>query len=262
MADTIAELLPTSRFSNRVENYVKYRPPYPEEIVSFLEKTIGLRKNQRIVDIGSGTGIFSELFLKNGYSVTGIEPNEAMRKAAEAKLAAYPGFDSRSRQAEQTGLRSAAVDLITVAQAFHWMEPQQTKKEFLRILKPGGHILLAWNMRLQHTPFLKAYEELKQKFGRDYQKIKEKLNEHEIEKFFAPKIMTTHIFPNVQLLDFESLKGQLLSSSYIPLPGQPTYEDMISELAELFVANNEDGYIRMEYETRIYINQERLTFKN
>jgi SAM-dependent methyltransferase len=262
MINNVAELLPTSRFSNRVENYVKYRPHYPEEIISFLENSIGLRKNQRIVDIGSGTGIFSELFLKKGYSVTGIEPNEAMRKAAESKLAQYPGFDSRNRRAEQTGLRSGTVDLITVAQAFHWMEPEQTKREFLRILRPGGHIMLAWNIRLQHTSFLKGYESLKQKFGKDYHLIKEKVDEPLLEKFFAPKIMLSRSFPNIQLLDFESLKGQLLSSSYIPLPGQPGYEDMISELAELFVANNEEGYIRMEYETKIYINQEKLTFKN
>ncbi len=262
MTNIIAELFPTSRFSNRVENYLKYRPSYPEEIIPFLENTIGLHKDQRIVDVGSGTGIFSELFLKKGYAVTGIEPNGGMGKAAETKLAAYPGFDSRNRQAEQTGLRSSTVDLITVAQAFHWMEPEETKKEFLRVLKPGGHILLAWNLRLQHTAFLTGYEELKQKFGKDYQITKEKVNEPVIEQFFAPKTVTTHSFPNVQLLEFESLKGQLLSSSYIPLPGQPSYENMISELAELFVANNENGFIRMEYETKLYINQERLTFKN
>jgi SAM-dependent methyltransferase len=185
-----------------------------------------------------------------------------MRKAAEAKLALYPAFDSRRRQAEQTGLRSGTVDLITAAQAFHWMEPEQTKKEFLRILKPGGHILLAWNLRLQHSPFLKAYEELKQKYGKDYQETREKVNEPMIEQFFAPKIMTSHSFSNVQSLDFESLKGQLLSSSYMPLPGHSSYENMISELAELFVANNENGFIRMEYETKIFMNQERLTFKN
>lgn len=262
MTNVIAELHPTTRFSNRVENYVKYRPPYPEEIIPFLENTIGLRKDQRIVDIGSGTGMFSELFLKKEYAVTGIEPNEDMRKAAETRLAAYPGFESRSRLAEQTGLRSDTVDLITIAQAFHWMELEEIKKEFLRILKPGGHILLAWNLRLQHSSFLKAYEELKQKFGKDYLGGNEKVNEPVIERFFAPKTMTTHSFTNVQLLDFESLKGQLLSSSYIPLPGQPSYENMISELAELFVSNNENGFIRMEYETKIFINQERLTFKN
>src|SRR5580698_6852645 len=122
LPDLIA-LHPTTRFSNRVENYVKYRPSYPDLIVPFLEEHIALRKNQRIADIGSGTGLFSELFLKNGYEVTGIEPNHEMRKAAEAKLAKYPGFTSRDHRAEQTGLRSGSVDLITVAQAFHWMEP-------------------------------------------------------------------------------------------------------------------------------------------
>ncbi len=262
MTKDVAERHPTSRFSNRVENYVKYRPPYPEEVVPFLENTIGLKRDQRIVDIGSGTGIFSGLFLKKGYSVTGIEPNEDMRKAAESKLAIFPEFESRNRQAEQTGLRSGTVDLITVAQAFHWMEPEQTKKEFFRILKPGGHILLAWNVRLHHTAFLQGYEALKQKYGRDYQESTEKVNETVIERFFAPKIIVTHSFPNVQLLDFESLKGQLLSSSYIPLPGESSYENMIGELAELFVANNENGFIPMAYETKIYINQERLTFKN
>ena len=105
MINDVAERHPTSRFSNRVENYVKYRPPYPEEVVPFLENTIGLKRDQRIVDIGSGTGIFSGLFLKKGYSVTGIEPNEDMRKAAESKLAIFPEFESRNRTAEQTGLR-------------------------------------------------------------------------------------------------------------------------------------------------------------
>lgn len=254
MPTDIAELHPTTRFSNRAENYVKYRPSYPEEIIHFLENKIGLNKSQQIVDIGSGTGIFSELFLKNGYAVTGIEPNENMRRAAEAKLAKYAGFHSRNHRAEQTGLETHSVDLITVAQAFHWMEPEQTKKEFFRIIKPGGHIILAWNLRLKHTPFLLAYEALKLKFSIDYQTTK-MVNEAEIENFYAPIPMETYHFSNIQLLDFESLKGQLLSASYIPLPGHPSYDSMISELADLFVAKNENGLIKMEYETKVFINK-------
>ena len=254
MTPDLASSHPTSRFSDRVENYVKYRPSYPREIIPFLESHLQLSPDKRIVDVGSGTGIFSELFLKNGYRVTGIEPNQNMRRAAETKLHDYPGFTSRNRQAERTGLKSHSADLITVAQAFHWMEPIQTKKEFFRILKPGGHIVLAWNLRLRHSPFLQDYQDLKKKFGIDYKENKQ-VDEQAIQCFFQPLPMAIHCFPNVQWLDFDSLKGQLLSAYYIPLPGHQSYNTMINELIHLFIAYNENGFIRMEFETKLYISQ-------
>jgi SAM-dependent methyltransferase len=255
MISDLTTLHPTTRFSDRVENYVKYRPSYPIDIIPFLENRIGLNKDHRIADIGSGTGIFSELFLKNGYAVVGIEPNENMRRAAEYRLGNYASFLSRNRRGEQTGLRSHTIDLVTVAQAFHWMAPASTKKEFLRILKPGGHIVLAWNIRLKHTAFLKNYEALKLQFGIDYQAAK-MINEEAIETFYEPMPLVSHSFPNVQMLDFESLKGQLLSASYIPLPGHQSYDNMISELVHLFVSHNENGFVKMEYETKLYLNQD------
>jgi SAM-dependent methyltransferase len=254
MNSDLTALHPTTRFSDRVANYVKYRPSYPEEIIPFLENKIHLTKDQRIADIGSDTGIFSELFLKNGYSVTGIEPNENMRKASEIKLGHYNGFTICNNTAEQTGLRNQSVDLITVAQAFHWMEPVRTKKEFLRILKPEGHIVLAWNLRLKHTAFLRDYEALKQKFGMDYTPTK-MVNEESIKSFYHPMNFMTQSFPHIQWLDFESLKGQLLSASYIPLPGHQSYDTMINELIHLFIVYNENGFMKMEYETKLYLNQ-------
>lgn len=251
MANDLASLHPTTRFSNRAENYMKYRPSYPPEIIPFFENTIGLKPEHRVADIGSGTGLFSELLLKKGYPVICIEPNDQMRNAAENKLGHYPGFTSRNHRAEQTGLRTHSLDLITVAQAFHWMEPEDTKKEFLRILKPDGHIVLAWNLRLRHSPFLKDYEVLKEQFGIDY-KFRKAFNEEAIRQFFQPESVNIQSFPNIQWLDFESLKGQLLSASYIPLPGHPHYDTMISELVRLFVSYNENGFVKMEYETKLY----------
>ncbi len=253
MQNDLVALSPTTRFSNRVENYVKYRPSYPEAIITFLEKNIGLQKENRIVDIGSGTGLFSELFLKNGYAVIGIEPNNDMRKEGEKKLGQYPDFTSINHRAEETGLRSNSINLITVAQAFHWMEPVATKKEFLRILKPGGHIVIAYNLRLSHTPFLRAYENLKAKFGDDYHATKN-VNDESVKAFYNPMEMKIQQFDNMQMLDFDALKGQLLSSSYIPLPGHVTYNDMITDLAKLFVDYNKNGFVKMEYETKLYYN--------
>jgi len=253
MYSELTALHPTTRFSNRVENYVKYRPSYPQEIIPFLESRIGLREPVRIADIGSGTGLFSEIFLKKGYAVLGIEPNEDMRRASEKSLSQYKGFTSRGRKAEQTGLKSHSIDLITVAQAFHWMEPESTKKEFQRILKPGGHIILAWNLRLKNTLFMEAYDRLKITFGIDY-KPGSMVSESVIADFFSPMAYEVHTFQNVQWLDFDALKGQLLSASYIPLPGHPTYDTMIDSLVQLFVTHNQNGFIKMEFETKLFLN--------
>lgn len=243
---------PTTRFSNRVENYIKYRPSYPPEIVSFLEDELGLQKEQRIADVGSGTGLFAELFLHKGYKVICIEPNAEMRKAAEDKLGKHDGFSSRHHQAERTGLKSHSVDIITAATAFHWMEPIATKKEFNRILKPGGHIVLAWNVRKTDNPFLKEYHDLKQKFSTE--PPRNNIDEEVIRSFFEPRSMKTQSFANVQMLDFDGLKGQLLSSSYIPLPGHQSYDTMISTLVQLFVAYGKNGFVTMEYETKLFYN--------
>jgi len=173
--------------------------------------------------------------------------------ASERKLSKYAGFTSRAHRAEKTGLRSHTVDLITVAQAFHWMEVVPTKKEFARILKPEGHIILAWNIRLKNSPFMIAYHELKQEFAMEHQAM-EQINLDAIQFFYEPMTLHEQSFENQQLLDFDALKGQLLSSSYIPLPGSPRYEDMITRLAALFVAHNEKGLVKMNFETKLYYN--------
>jgi len=244
-------LSPTKRFSNRVENYVKYRPSYPAAMIPFFETSLGLQQGQRIVDVGSGTGLFAKPLLEQGYAVTCIEPNDDMRRAGEQELGRYPGFTSRKHRAEQTGLRGQSVDLITVAQAFHWMDPATTKKEFNRILKPGGHIVLAWNLRLYTAPFMQTYHELKERYRLEETPMRHD-NEETLTAFFAPKAMQVQRFENNQRLTFEELKGQLLSSSYIPLPGHPLYEEMIASLAELFVNSQQGGLVTMEHETKLY----------
>jgi ubiquinone/menaquinone biosynthesis C-methylase UbiE len=253
MSTPLEALQPTRRFSSRVENYVRYRPSYPEEIVKFLEEHIGLQKDQTIADIGSGTGLFAEILLKRGYSVIGVEPNEEMRKAAMHRLSMYGNFVMRDDHAEQTGLKASSIDLITVAQAFHWMEPASTKTEFARILKLGGHIVLAWNLRQKNTPFLRDYEDIHAQFGIDYTASK-MVDEESIKNFYAPSVMEIKSFQNIKRMDFEALKGQLLSSSYIPLPGHALYEEMITRLVQLFVRYNDQGFVNMEYETKIYWN--------
>src|ERR1700744_1650569 len=149
----------TQRFTDRVADYVKYRPSYPRDVVSFLHETCGVAPDAQVADIGAGTGISARLFLDAGHPVIAVEPNLAMREAANAWLAPYENFRSVAGTAEATTLEDASVDLVIAAQAFHWFDPVATRREFARILRPQGHVALFWNSRLlDRSPFLAGYE--------------------------------------------------------------------------------------------------------
>ena len=247
---------PEQRFSDRVENYVRYRPSYPQEIIPLLQCELGLIPQHVIADIGSGTGISAELFLRAGNVVYGVEPNREMREAAERMLAHFPNFHSVSASAQATTLPDHSVDFIVAAQAFHWFNTPETRAEFTRILKPDGHVALIWNeRRLDSTPFLQAFEQLLITFGTDYTKVRhENVNTAALGAFFR-SAYATHTFAYEQRFDFEGLKGRLLSSSYAPAAGQPGHDEMIAELRRIFDVYQESGQVCFEYDTRVHLGR-------
>ncbi|HUW88964.1 MAG TPA: class I SAM-dependent methyltransferase [Candidatus Nanopelagicaceae bacterium] len=242
---------PKKRFSNRVENYNKYRPSYPLEIINFLKEENILAKNTIIADIGSGTGILTKIFLDNGNQVYGIEPNKDMREAAEKILHGYINFTSLEGSAESTGLEEYSIELIVAGQAFHWFDVERTKREFKRILKPNGNVALIWNNRGKAgTDFNNSYENFILKYGIDVREVRK--NEGNVDLFFNYQKET---FYNFQELDFTSFKGRVLSSSYIPLADTPIFPKMILELEDLFNKHQRNGIIRIEYDTEIYLGK-------
>jgi SAM-dependent methyltransferase len=245
---------PQQRFSNRVENYIRYRPGYPTELIALLERDAKLSPESTIADIGSGTGIFSELLLKAGYRVNGVEPNQAMREAAEDLLASHPRFRSVNGSAQATTLEDKSMDLIVSAQAYHWFNTPEARAEFRRILKPGGKVALIWNERhLDTTPFLRGYESLLRRFATDYAEVRHENIGPESLKLLFPDGYTTHAFPHSQRFDFEGLKGRLLSCSYAPAPGHPGHEPMLDELRRLFDASQQGGKVAIDYDARVHI---------
>jgi SAM-dependent methyltransferase len=247
---------PTQRFSNRVDNYVKYRPGYPLAVIDLLTKECGLASNSVIADVGSGTGILSELLLRNGNTVLGVEPNTAMREAAEKLLAQYAAFTSTDGSAEGTTLPAQSIDVVTAAQAFHWFDQKRAREEFARILKPNGWVALIWNeRRLDSTPFLRAYEQMLLKFGTDYQQVRHENVYTDVAPFFAPHKFQMKAFDNHQAFDFDGAKGRLLSASYVPAPGDRSFGAMLDELRAIFDTNQEAGKIVFEYDTRVYFGQ-------
>src|SRR5215468_254035 len=240
----------TERFSSRVDNYVRYRPGYPSAIVDLLTAECCLTPQSHIADIGSGTGKLSELFLANGNVVLGIEPNDGMRTAGETILRNKPNFRSLIGTAEATTLQNASVDPITAGQAFHWFNLEKTKPEWIRILKPGGWVVVIWNeRRLDTTPFLRDYEALLLKYGTDYQTIRHENAVEGLNDFFAPQSPRITSFDNVQLFDFEGLKGRVFSSSYTPEPGHPDFQPMLDELKAVFDRHQHNGQVSFDYDT-------------
>ena len=243
-----------NRFSNRATYYAKSRPRYPEAILGFMENELGLAKASVVADIGSGTGILSELFLRHGNPVFGVEPNDEMRKTAEELLAAYPNFKSINGTAEATMLPGASVDFVTAAQAFHWFEPKKTREEFLRIMKPQAWTLLLWNYRRNSPGFMEAYERFVDGYAnRPRFPRSAKVGEECLTKFLGKYKLKK--FSNNQVLTLEGLVERLLSASYIPLPNESGYSEMLDGVRKLFDSYQEGGVIRLEYNTETYYAQ-------
>lgn len=253
MAD-MSYLNSTARFSDRVDDYVRYRPDYLPALLDWLQREQGVDEDWRVADVGAGTGISSKMFLDAGYRVIAVEPNAPMRAAAERWLQAYENFVAVDGNADATGLPAASVDLVTVAQAFHWFDEEAARREFARILRPGGFAAIWWNSRrLTGTRFLEGYETLLQQFGTDYSSVAERYaDDAHMRAWFGEGYRGSASFEHFQRLDFEALRGRLTSSSYAPSAGHPRHEPMLHALRELFDSCAEHGTVSFDYDTRIF----------
>ncbi len=252
-----SSLEPTKRFSNRVGNYLRYRPRYPRQIIPLLSETIGLEPSHVVADLGSGTGFLAELFLANGNPVYGVEPNREMREAGDSYLNARNGFTPVNGTAESTGLDDASIDAAVAGQAFHWFDPPATARELRRILRGPGRVALIWNDRkVDASPFLVEYEALLRKYVTDYDRVVHRTlsaDEPAIAGFFGSGgYALTVIQDHEQVFDFEGLQGRLLSSSYAPVAGEPHHDPMMAELRRIFNEHQSNGEVRFLYDTKVY----------
>ena len=243
---------PTTRFSALVGNYVRHRPDYPSEALAWLQEQAPIPPGAVIADVGAGTGILSAALLDLGCVVHAVEPNHEMRQAAELLLGELDQFHSIDGRAEETGLPSHSFDGITAGQAFHWFDIDATRAEFCRILKPGGWVALLWNTRLvNETPFLRDYEDLLLRYGTDYTAVDHRnIDQANFERFFGAYQRKT--FDHRQVVDYEGLRGRLLSTSYVPQEGHANHTPMLRELLRLFKNYQEQGTVSFLYETEVY----------
>jgi SAM-dependent methyltransferase len=244
----------TTRFSKRVNNYVRFRPGYPPALVDLLAREAGLTSESTIADIGAGTGLLSTVFLNAGYSVIGVEPNREMRQAGDTLLASHPRYRSVGATAETTTLPDHSVDLAVAGQAFHWFQVGDARREWTRILKPGGMAALIWNERHIANPFMREVEDLIDTYATALDKdgsIREG-GRSRIELFFAPLPFRFDEFPNTQEFELEGLLGRVASCSYVPDEADPLYSGMSAALARIFNRYQHNGRVKFEYRTRVY----------
>ena len=246
---------PVERFSDRAENYAKFRPSYPDLMLKFLRNIIA--PPAIVADIGSGTGILTRQLLDGGYELFAVEPNDRMRIEAERILSDHPCFQSVRGTAEATTLPDRSIDLITCAQAFHWFDRVRTKSEFYRILKRTGRVALVWNERLDNASELdRKYEEILRCWAPEYPNVSHRrVGLEEIQTFFAPGEFQFYTFPNEQSLDREGFLGRLLSSSYVPNAGQPGHREIVQAAGQLFDEYEAGGKVAFAYETRLYLGR-------
>lgn len=244
---------PLERFTDRVDDYIRHRPGYPSGLIDLLASECGLGAGCTVADLGSGTGILTGLLLAAGARVLAVEPNAAMRAAAEAALRGQARFESVDGRAESTTLAGGSVDLVAAAQAFHWFDPVRSRAEMVRILRPAGFVALIWNQR-KDSALNRDYERMLERFAPEYALVRERdrAAEPKVRAFFSPAIPRYASFEHAQRFDEAGLRGRLSSSSYAPKAGDPSYEPMMDALRTIFAAHAQDGSVTMAYETIVF----------
>ncbi len=239
-------------FTGRVEEFAKYRPGYPEQIINLLENKIGFDQSKDVADIGCGTGRLSRLFLNNGNLVFGVEPNEEMRLMAEKLLGKFINFIGIDGTAEETKLATNSVDIITVGQAFHWFDLKKTKKEFKRILRKEGYVVILWNERTNTSQVMKAINKILLSLNQEHEEAEKNLVDKKLlNAFFGEEKIGSGTFPNFQMLDLTGLKGRIHSISYVPDSGTEN-KRIMNELKDVFEKYNNGGQVKIEYTTRVF----------
>ncbi len=244
-------LNPLNRFSDRVEDYVKYRPSYPKAAIDKILENLTLPITA--ADIGAGTGIASRLLAARDIKVIAIEPNTEMRNAGIRDNTT--SVEWKDGTAEKTNLPDASVDLVTCFQAFHWFTPEPTLLEFRRILKSKGRLAVVWNFRDRNDEFTAEYSKIVREASKHHPaESKMKSTEPLTETAYFNNFQE-YTFVYQQELDFTGLIGRAMSVSYLPNEGK-AYEKVVNDLENLYQHfKNEQGFVYMTYSTSVHLGE-------
>jgi SAM-dependent methyltransferase len=196
-------------FNEGADAYERGRPGYPAAAIDWLADLLDLFSGTEVVDLAAGTGKLSRALSAAGADVTAVEPLARMRALIGPPIRALEGT------AEQIPLPDGAADAVTVAQAFHWFDAERSLAETHRVLRPGGHLALVWNVRLLDDPGQAAVEELIAPYTGEIPRHRsgEWRVPIDASDLFGP--LEERSFPNEQHLDADGLADRVASTSAI-----------------------------------------------
>ncbi len=239
----------TERFSGRVKEYAQFRAGYPAgEIRELLCNACGLEAGWRVADVGAGTGMLATVFLEGGNEVVAVEPNAAMRAACEELQGRYPALEVVDGTAERTGLNEGSVRLVAAGRAFHWFEPEETAREFRRVLEPGGWVALVgsgpWkDDSAQGRAFAEAQRAYETRVGHAGSRAVREAAMRMFLRGLGGGAIQEAEFMSERRLSLEALIGFVQSLSCTPLEGEPGHDAMRRELHEFFGRWSADGAV-------------------
>jgi SAM-dependent methyltransferase len=236
---------PRNRFSGLADGYARFRPGYPPRLVEWLISEAGISRDETVADVGCGTGILTRMLASRGLRVVGVDPSDDMLAVARR---AGGGAEYRHGDAATTGLPGRSMELVTVAQAFHWFDVGATLQEMHRILKPGGHVAALWNMRAQGT-FMSEYDALLRHFSSEYRILESWATTLESLKLHPRVVASRERWEvHAQHFDWDGLRGRAWSSSYVHR-GVQDRRGFDSALKALFDRYSRNGSVDFPYRT-------------
>ncbi len=241
----------TSKFTGKAEEYARHRPAYPEEAMDYISSLAD--KKSMVADIGAGTGIFTRQLLQRGYSVTAVEPNADMRKKAEQDLKDFSCFLSVNATAEDTKLAAQSVGLVTAAQSFHWFDQEKFRLECIRILRPGGTVVLLWNSRDPQSPMVEELAEICQRFCPAFKGFSGGRTDDWDEwfrRFFQDGKYVHRRFPHPLPFDRKGFIGRAMSASYAP--DEAMARPFIEAVGAVFDRYQTGGLVTLPNQTEVY----------
>ena len=239
-------------FNNKTKEYAIGRPSYPTEVLKTIRE-LGINEQSSIADIGAGTGLLTNLLGELDCNVLAIEPNEYMLQECKKYCSSNKNIEFINTSAEETTLKENSVDIITIAQAFHWFDKQLCKKEFQRILKEDGYVIILFNEMQPDSQLAKEYTSVLHRYKvkinagiSDFDPDKEKLD-------FFGQDYTKLYYDNWHTLTEEGFVGGALSLSYTPSKLDSSYEEFVAELHHLFLKYQQNERITLHYKTEVCI---------
>ncbi len=243
---------PTNVFRLKAKIYERFRWRYNADAIRTVFETSEIGARSLVADIGAGTGILTEEFSGKVKIIYAIEPNDEMRAIAARKLAADPSCQVINAVAEATTLPDSCLDLIVVGQAIHWFEPESTKLEFYRILKPGSWLAILRNHGLD-PKIGKALDEV---YPPECDTVSHMIGASRSPNFyFCADSYTKYDFPFLFMQDWETFFGGLLSASFAPTEADTSFAGFRRRARSVFEEFRKGEYIYAHAATELYIGQ-------